>query len=117
MNQAAIHRALQGSVKKDPTAGELNRLFEKRLAANYTLLQQLFFSLYPESQHRQMLIRLQEQLHILFRSRSRELKLQDIRRLGDVEPRSVHHRAAQRVRQLRLRRQHDVERACCREPE
>ncbi len=83
MNQAAIHRALQGSMDKEPTAAVLNHLFEKRLAANYTLLQQLFFSLYPESQHRDTFFRLQEQLHTLFRTRSRELKLQDLRRVGE----------------------------------
>ena len=83
MNQASIHRALQGSLEKDPTKGGLERLFEKRLAANYTLLQQLFFALYPESGHRDAFLRLQKKLHTLFRTRSNELKLQDLRRLGE----------------------------------
>ncbi|MEJ2583747.1 MAG: alpha-amylase family protein [Robiginitalea sp.] len=83
MNQAAIHRALQGSMDRDLTAAELERLFEKRLATNFTLLQQLFFSLYPEAEHRKTFFRLQDQLYTLFRKRSRELKLQDLRRLEE----------------------------------
>ena len=83
MNQAAIHRTLQGGMDKDPTAAGLEHLFEKRLAANYTLLQQLFFSLYPESDHRDTFFRLQQQLHTLFSKRSRDLKLLDIRRVEE----------------------------------
>jgi len=83
MNQAAIHRALQGRIQKDPGAAELKRLFEKRMAANFTLLQSLFFSLYPESAHRETFFRLQDQLYSLFKKRSRDLKLQDLRRLEE----------------------------------
>jgi amylosucrase len=68
---------------KQPTAGRLNRLFEKRLAANFTLLQQLFFSLYPESEHRETFSGLQDLLYSLFKKRSRDLKLQDLRRLDE----------------------------------
>ncbi len=83
MNQAAIHRALQGAMDKGISAAKLQQLFEKRLAANMTLLQQLFFSLYPETEHRDAFLRLPEELRSLYKKRSRELKLQDIERLKE----------------------------------
>lgn len=83
MNQAAIHRLLQGAVDKDVSAAKLQQLFDKRLAANLTLLQQLFFSLYPAAEYRDTFLRLPEQLQALFKKRSRELKLQDIARLSE----------------------------------
>lgn len=81
MNQAAIHRVLQDTVDKGVSAARLQQLFEKRLAANMTFLQQLFFSLYPEAEYRDTFLRLPGELQSLFKERPRELKLQDVERL------------------------------------
>ena len=47
MNQSAAHRRLAGNRLKNPRPSDLKPLFEKRLAANFTLLDQLFHALYP----------------------------------------------------------------------
>ncbi|MDM9631249.1 alpha-amylase family glycosyl hydrolase [Robiginitalea aurantiaca] len=80
MNQAAIHKTLTGHIGKAPTNAKLKGLFETRLAANYTLIQDLFFSLYPDSAHKQHFTKLQDLLPELFSRRSRELKIQDLTR-------------------------------------
>lgn len=79
MNQNAIHRALAGNRLKDTTAENLQVLYEQRLAANFTLIQELFFTLYPgqESAFNHLLQRLPG----WFDQRSRALKLQDLKRL------------------------------------
>jgi amylosucrase len=81
MNQASIHRSLAKSLQKNPSPKQLLQGFERRLAANYTLLQDLFFSLYPEEKHPETYDRLTGLLRSLFRERSLELQLQDLRRL------------------------------------
>ncbi len=83
MNQAAIHRSLQGDTGKQVHSRELQSLFEKRFAANLTLIQHLFFSLYPERRYMGAFEQLQEQLRKSFRSRPIALKRQDIARLAE----------------------------------
>lgn len=83
MNQAAIHKALLGNVGTSPTSGKLKAAFDKRYAANYTLIQDLFFSLYPEQVHKTSFSRLQDLLPELFKRRSGELRVQDLRRIAE----------------------------------
>lgn len=78
MNQAQLHRLVaQQAKEKDGTA-----LFELRLATNMTLIQQLFFSLYPENQHQAHFKKLLDLLPKLFASRPSDLKEQDLLRLN-----------------------------------
>lgn len=78
MNQAQLHRLVaHHSKEKDGTA-----LFELRLATNLTLIQQLFFSLYPENQHQAHFKKLLDLLPKLFASRPSDLKEQDLLRLN-----------------------------------
>ena len=83
MNQASIHRSLAQSLQKNPTPNQLHQAFERRLTANYTLLQDLFFSLYPEDNYSKTFDRLTGLLLSLFRERSQELQVQDLRRLEE----------------------------------
>ena len=80
MNQAAIHRTLAGRPGKPPTAGKLREMFRSRLAANFTLIQDLFFSLYPEKGHAGAFDELIGLLSSLYRDRPEDLRLQDARR-------------------------------------
>ncbi|WP_036380595.1 alpha-amylase family glycosyl hydrolase [Muricauda sp. MAR_2010_75] len=77
MNQTELHRLVSKQFKtKDPKA-----LFDLRLATNLSLIQQLFFSLYPEEQYKEAFKKLLNQLPKLFVSRPDELKKQDLERL------------------------------------
>ncbi|WP_067034792.1 amylosucrase [Allomuricauda sp. CP2A] len=77
MNQAELHRLVSAQLKqKNPEA-----LFDLRLATNLSLIQQLFFSLYPEEQHSEAFRKLLNQLPKLFASRPASLKKQDLERL------------------------------------
>jgi len=81
MNQSAAHKWLGGKRLENPRTADLKPLFEKRLAANFTLISQLFYSLYPHEEP--AFSSLVEKLAALFESRPRELQLQDLRRLAD----------------------------------
>ena len=77
MNQANLHQLVSSHVKeKDP-----EKLFNLRLATNLTLIQELFFSLYPENGHKDHFQKLLELLPKLFGSRPKELKKQDLQRM------------------------------------
>lgn len=78
MNQAALHRLISQQSKGKNSAA----LFDLRLATNLTLIQQLFFSLYPENQHEAHFKKLLDLLPKLFASRPVELKEQDLQRLS-----------------------------------
>lgn len=78
MNQAALHRLISQQSKGKNSAA----LFDLRLATNLTLIQQLFFSLYPENQHEAHFKKLLDLLPKLFASRPVELKKQDLQRLN-----------------------------------
>ncbi len=80
MNQSAAHKWLGGKRLSNPRPSDLEPLFEKRLATNFTLLNQLFQELYPgrEGDFSTLL----ERLSALFRDRPRELQLQDLQRLS-----------------------------------
>ncbi len=81
MNQQHIHQLLAGATLGSPTKKDTQPLFEKRLAANLTLIQELFFSLYPEggAVFPELLALLGE----LFRKRPEALQLQDLERLDE----------------------------------
>jgi len=81
MNQSAAHKWLGGKRLENPRTADLKPLFEKRLAANFTLISQLFYSLYPHEEP--AFSSLVGKLAALFESRPRELQLQDLRRLAD----------------------------------
>lgn len=77
MNQANLHQLLSSELKtKDPKL-----LFDFRLATNLTLIQQLFFSLYPEEKNKGSFQKLLGHLPKLFNARPEVLKKQDISRL------------------------------------
>ncbi|MBO0330760.1 amylosucrase [[Muricauda] lutisoli] len=75
MNQAELHRLLSQKDKND------QELFDQRLAANLTLIQKQFFSLYPEEQHKNDFQKLLELLSTLFLERPEILRNQDLNRL------------------------------------
>lgn len=77
MNQAALHKLL-ASGKKDYSHKEL---FEVRLATNLSLIQELFFSIYPEKEYSKTFKRLLTKLEYLFESRSDLLREQDLDRI------------------------------------
>lgn len=81
MNQVAIHRLLAGERLAAPSKKDLRNLFEKRLAANLTLIQDLYYSLYPgrDIAFDQLLGLLEK----LFRDRPETLQMQDLERLGE----------------------------------
>ncbi|PWL40047.1 alpha amylase [Flagellimonas aquimarina] len=77
MNQATLHKLISSKFEeKNPKA-----LFELRLATNLSLIQQLFFSVYPEEKHGKDFSRLLDLLPKLFALRPPELVNQDLRRL------------------------------------
>lgn len=77
MNQATLHKLISSKFEeKNPKA-----LFELRLATNLSLIQQLFFSVYPEERHSKDFSRLLDLLPKLFALRPTELMHQDLQRL------------------------------------
>jgi amylosucrase len=82
MNQAALHRLLAGDTPGGfLPASDGEALFEKRLAANATLLKDLFFSLYPEKQYRETFISLMTLLRERYQIRPPDLQRLDLERL------------------------------------
>ncbi|MEC7770652.1 MAG: amylosucrase [Bacteroidota bacterium] len=75
MNQAKLHRLLSQKDKND------QELFDQRLAANLTLIQKQFFSLYPEEHHEKDFQKLLNLLPTLFLERPEILRNQDLNRL------------------------------------
>ena len=81
MNQVAIHRLLAGKSLAKPSKKDLPALFEKRLAANLTLIQDLYYSLYPGQDA--AFEELPGMLGKLFRDRPEDLRFQDLERLNE----------------------------------
>ncbi|MEM9077710.1 MAG: amylosucrase [Bacteroidota bacterium] len=78
MNQASLHRLLSSkSEDKSPES-----LFHLRMATNLSLIQNLFFSLYPQTEHESSFQQLLQLLPKLYKTRPDELKLQDINRIS-----------------------------------
>ncbi|MEM9362913.1 MAG: alpha-amylase family protein [Bacteroidota bacterium] len=78
MNQASLHRLL--SSKSEDQSPE--SLFSLRMATNLSLIQNLFFSLYPEEKYEPVFQKLLGLLSELFKTRPNELKLQDVERVS-----------------------------------
>lgn len=77
MNQAALHKLVSNRLNvKTPDA-----LFDLRLSTNLSLIQQLFFSLYPVDKHGKDFDKLLKLLPKLYDLRPDELKRQDLERL------------------------------------
>jgi amylosucrase len=81
MNQAAIHRLLASDFLKDPKTANPDIFYAQRLAANLSLIQQLFFSLYPENENRGAFDNLLDLLPSLFKKRPQALKRLDLERV------------------------------------
>ena len=81
MNQNSLHQLLGKTKFNNLDKTTLNHLFELRLAANSTLIKDLYFSLYPEENYIQDFEKLLTLLPKLFKNRPGDLKKQDIERL------------------------------------
>jgi amylosucrase len=82
MNQAALHRLLALKSQKKKGASPYKDLFDQRLSTNLSLIKNLFFSLYPETEYEPYFHQLLDKMELLFAERSTELKKQDIARLN-----------------------------------
>ncbi len=80
MNQAELHNFVKAKVVNKSDEKNLQRLFELRLATNLSLIKELFFALYPETDYKDTFLKLLENLPKLFKERPEDLKLQDIER-------------------------------------
>ncbi len=78
MNQAALHRMLAEGVLKNPKKASPEKLFELRLTTNLGLIKELFTKLYPKELHPKSFEKLIDLLPALFKTRSEELKHQDL---------------------------------------
>lgn len=85
MNQASLHRLLASKELDNPEKANLNELFELRLSTNLPIIQNIFFSLYPESTVPNSFQFLMKLLPDLFKKRSKNLKIQDLKRLKDTK--------------------------------
>ncbi|MCX2718362.1 amylosucrase [Lentiprolixibacter aurantiacus] len=83
MNQAELHRYLSAGCLNPPQEADKKALFEQRLTANLTLIQDLFFSLYPESEYEKSFAKLLAILPILFEGRPEGLKLRDLEKMKE----------------------------------
>ena len=82
MNQAALHRLLALKSQKKKGVSPYKDLFDQRLSTNLSLIKNLFFSLYPETEYEPYFHQLLDKMELLFAERSTELKKQDIARLN-----------------------------------
>ncbi|MEJ1221322.1 alpha-amylase family protein [Sediminicola sp. 1XM1-17] len=81
MNQLSLHQLLATNQLKKKKTTSPNELFDLRLATNSTLIKNLFFSLYPESEHTATFEKLLSLLTQLFQERPEDLKKIDLERL------------------------------------
>lgn len=83
MNQAALHRFLARDLLDSPSAADKKKMFQQRLTANLTLIQDLFFSLYPETTHSAAFTQLVNQLPRLYEGRPEALKNRDLEKVRE----------------------------------
>ena len=81
MNQTSLHSLLASNKLDNPEKANLKELFDLRLSANLSIIQNLFLSLYPESSLQNSFPLLLELLPELYKKRPKNLKIQDLRRL------------------------------------
>ena len=80
MNQAALHRILAMEITSSPENADQERLFDLRLNTNLSLIQHLFFQLYPEEQYSTAFKSLRQLLPKLFKQRPEHLRSLDLKR-------------------------------------
>ena len=83
MNQADLHRYLSGDLLASIDTADKKVLFHQRFTANLTLIQDLFFSLYPHPEHKKAYTKLLEKLPSLFDGRPEELKNRDLEKIKE----------------------------------
>ena len=81
MNQASLHRLIASAQTDTHSPSGLVNLFQLRLAANLTLIKDLFFGLYPENENTGSFEKLTSEFSVLFEERPENLQLQDVDRL------------------------------------
>ena len=81
MTQADLHTKASKALLKASGKTDEKLLFEKRKATNLSLVQYLYFSLYPQEQYEGNFDQLWTKLDSLFDSRPKELKSQDVDRV------------------------------------
>ena len=81
MNQAALHQYLSSEQLSDLKKADHTVLFQQRLGANLTLLQDLFFSLYTKAEHQKTFNSLLALLPDLHKKRPEVLKVRDLEKL------------------------------------
>ncbi|NNE75975.1 MAG: alpha amylase, partial [Pricia sp.] len=82
MNQASLHQFIASEHKKIAGADDLDGLFRLRLSTNLTLIKDLFFALYPESDHAESFKKLLSLFPALYKKSPNDLKLQDSHRIN-----------------------------------
>jgi len=83
MNQTSLHRLLASNELDNPEKANLKELFDLRLSTNLSIIQNLFFSLYPEPILPNS-FPLLELLPELFKKRPVTLQIQDLKRLKNA---------------------------------
>ncbi len=82
MNQAALHRLLASKELRKPESADQKELFNLRLNTNISLIQHLFFSLYPEKKYTASFKKLLDLLPKLFDKRPENILISDLERLA-----------------------------------
>ena len=83
MNQTSLHRLLASNELDNPEKANLKELFDLRLSTNLSIIQNLFFTLYPEPILPNS-FPLLELLPELFKKRPVTLQIQDLKRLKNA---------------------------------
>ena len=83
MNQAALHRLLANEEFGSIESASQEDLFRLRLGTNLSLIQYLFFTLYPEEKHKQAFNKLRGLLPKLFEKRPEHLRQIDVERMAE----------------------------------
>ncbi len=83
MNQAALHRLLAKEELRKPELADQEQLFRRRLQTNASLIQYLFYKLYPENTYSSSFEKLLALIPKLFAQRPEELRIIDLQRLSE----------------------------------
>ena len=82
MNQAAFHSFLACEDLKNPEIADQQKLFTLRYNSNISLIQHLFFELYPKDKHLKDFQKLTQLFSKLFEKRPDSLRQSDLRRMA-----------------------------------
>ncbi len=85
MNQATFHSFLATEDLQFPEKANQQKIFDLRLNSNISLIQHLFFELYPQERHLKDFKKLQQLLSRFFEKRPGHLRLLDLQRMADVK--------------------------------